>query len=365
MHVRAALLTRAKAPFEIETLDLEEPRADEVLVEIAAAGLGHADVLVHSGEFPVPMPAILGCEGAGSIVRVGRHVSMLAPGDRVVLTQHVGNAGQANAGRGRSSASDMLNAGASNVRADGAFPFSRLGSQIGGGPCGQSFFATHTVVCANNVVRVTNDLPWQVLAVLGGEVLAGATTVMETLRPRPGSGLAIYGAGATGFGALMAAKLAGCHPIIVVDVKASRLELAESLGATMTIDPDGLDPVEAIRSTSDSGVEFSVDTTGVPAAARQAVDCLAQDGICVLTVMAARDAQVSLGMNYLLRGRTVRGTPSGDGMSRALILRLINFYQRGQFPVDRLIREYPIEDINRAVVDVVTGAAVKPVLMMR
>lgn len=365
MHVRAAVLTRANAQFEIELLDLKEPRPDEVLVEVAAAGLGHADVLAHNGEFPVPMPAILGCEGAGSIVRVGRGVGVLAPGDRVVLTQHTGGTGQANASRGLSSGSDILSPGDSNLRAAGPFAFSQTGSQIARGPFGQSLFATHTLVSANNVVRVTNDLPWSVLAVLGGEVLAGAATIMETLRPRPGSSLAIYGAGATGLGALMAAKLAGCHPIIVVDFKVSRLELAEALGATMTIDPDGLEPVEAIRSTTETGVEFSLDTTGVPAVARQAVDCLAQDGICVLAAIAARDAQVSLEMNYLLGGRVVRGTLSGDGMSQALIPRLINFYQRGCFPIDRLIREYPFEDINRAVADVVTGAAVKPVLMMR
>jgi aryl-alcohol dehydrogenase len=352
MQVRAALLTRAKAPLEIEMLELEEPLPDEVLIEVAAAGVGHADVLAQSGAISVPLPAILGCEGAGSIVRVGRHVGALAPGDRVVLAPHA--CGFA-----------MPEAGGAGPRAAGMSAFSRAGGRVAAGPLGQSLFATHAVVRANHVVRVTNDLPWQLLALLGGEVLAGATAVMETLRPRPGDGLAIYGAGATGLGALMAAKLAGCHPIIVVDVKASRLELAESLGATMTIDPDGLEPVAAIRGITDSGVAFSLDTTGLPAVVRQAVDCLAQDGVCALTVLAAQDAQLSLDMNHLLRGRTVRGTPSPDGMARERIARLIDFYQRGQFPADRLIRDYPFEDVNRAVVDVATGAAVKPVLLMR
>jgi aryl-alcohol dehydrogenase len=331
MHVTAALLTRAKAPFELVTLDVEEPREHEVLVEIAAVGLGHADILAYEGKRHIPVPAVLGREGAGSIVRVGPDIDDLVPGDRVVLTCQACRTGQ---------------------------------SKLGRGGFGLSLFATRAVVHKNNVARVAADLPWSILAALGGEVLAGASIIMDTLRPVPGCGLAIFGAGAMGMGALMAAQLAGCHPIFIIDFKASRLQLAESLGATMTIDPDGLEPVQAIRGVADSGVEYSVDTTGVPSVARQAVECLRRGGKCVLSAMAADDAQMTIGMNALFDGRMVVGGRSGAGIARALVPRLIEFHRRGWFPIDQIIQEYPFAAINQAVADIVAGAAVKPVLMM-
>jgi aryl-alcohol dehydrogenase len=326
MRARAALLTRTGTPFTIVQVDVEEPRDDEVVVEVAAAGLGHTDVLAYDGQLVVPMPAILGREGAGTIVRVGRCVGDLGQGDRVIVSGHP--------------------------------------RQIAGHAFGQSLFATHVVVNANNVVPVSSEVPWTVMATLGGEVLASASIIVDTFRPRVGSSLAIFGVGAMGLGALMAAQLAGCHPIIAVDFKASRLELAESIGANMSIDPDGLDPVKAIRSTTNNGVDFSIDTTGVPSVVTSAVDCLAEGGLCALSALAAPDAQLAIEINRLLPDRTICGGLSGDVAQRALIPRLIDLWRRGRFPVDRVIREYPLEDINRAVADITTGVAVKPVLIM-
>jgi aryl-alcohol dehydrogenase len=350
MHVTAAQLTRAKTPFEMVTLDIQEPREHEVLVAVAAAGLGHADVLAYEGKLNIALPVIPGCEGAGSIVRAGSGVDDLAPGDRVVLTRHAGRTGESGSWPGLSSdtGTDKLHGG----------------ERPGHSPFDLSLFATHVVVPTNNVVRVVTDLPWSVLAALGGDVLAGASIIMNTLRPVPGCSLAIFGAGAMGLGALMAAQLAGCQPVIAIDFKASRLQLAESLGATMTIDPDGLEPVEAIRGAVDKGVEFSVDTTGVPSVARQAVDCLGRGGKCVLSAMAADDAQMTIGMNVLFDGRMVGGGLSGAGIARALVPRLIDFHRRGWFPIDQIVQEYPFAAINQAVADIVAGAAVKPVLVM-
>lgn len=330
MRARAALLTKPGTPFAMTAVDLEEPREDEVLVEVAAAGLGHTDVLAYDGQLPIPLPAILGCEGAGTIVRPGRCVSKFRPGDRVIVVK----------------------------RTEG------YARQTGGRTFGQSLFATLAVVKAANVVPVTGELPWAILATLGGEVLAGASAIVDTFRPRLGSSLAIFGVGATGVGALMAARLVGCHPIIAVDFKASRLALAESLGADMTVDPDGLDPVEAIRSMSNDGVNFSIDTTGVPSVIAGALDCLAEGGRCALSAVAAPDARLAIKLNRLLPDRMIGSGLAGDVVQRALIPRLIDLWQRGRFSVDRVIQEYPVDDINRAVADITTGAAVKPVLVM-
>jgi aryl-alcohol dehydrogenase len=202
------------------------------------------------------------------------------------------------------------------------------------------------------------------LAALGGDAQIGAGAVINALRPQPGSAIAIFGAGAMGLSAVIAARLAGCHPVVAVDIKASRLQLAETLGATHTVDPDGLDPVDAIRAASGDGAEFSVETTGLPDLTRQAVDCLVPGGVCVLAGIAANDAVATLSLSQLRVGRTVRGSLFGDGVPALFIPKLIKLYRMGRFPVDRLVTEYGLENINQAADDILSGAAVKAVLMM-
>jgi aryl-alcohol dehydrogenase len=162
----------------------------------------------------------------------------------------------------------------------------------------------------------------------------------------------------------MAARLCGCHPIIVSDVKASRLELAEELGASHTTDPDGIDPVEAIRTITGGGAEFAVETTGLPAATGQAVACLAENAECALAGAAWTEAQVSLNLFQLRQGRILRGSFLGNSLPAIFIPRLIELYRLGSFPVDRIISEYRFADINKAADDILSGAAVKAVLIM-
>jgi aryl-alcohol dehydrogenase len=137
--------------------------------------------------------------------------------------------------------------------------------RIAGAYFGQSSLASHALVTERNAVKIGDDVPFPILAPLGGDVQTGTGAVIDTWGPRPGSAIAIFGAGAVGLSAVMAARLTGCHPIIVVDVKASRLQLAETIGATHTIDPDGLDPIDAIRAISGNGADFSVETTAFQA----------------------------------------------------------------------------------------------------
>jgi len=163
---------------------------------------------------------------------------------------------------------------------------------------------------------------------------------------------------------VMAACLCGCHPIIAVDIKASRLQLAESIGATHTIDPDGLDPVEAIRAISRNGADFSVETTGLPEVTSQAVECLNQTGVCAVAGIAPTAAEVALNLNRLRLGRTVRGTLFGDSDPTIFVPCLVEFYRQGRLPIDRIITEYRLDDINQAADDILSGAAVKAVLNM-
>ena len=358
MRITAAVARTARRPFSIETLDLEEPRSDEVLVRIAAAGLSHIDLLARDQDLPVPLPAVLGREGAGTVERVGAAVTRLAPGDKVVLTYAGGEPFSDDAD------ADSLRLNLSGSRRDGSSPLRRNGERVAAPFFGQSSLATYALATERNAVKVDRDIPFPIIAAFGGDVQTGAGVVINTLHPRPGSAIAVFGVGAVGLSAVMAARLAGCHPIIAVDIKASRLQLAETIGATHTVDPDGLDPVEAIRGISGTGADFSVETTGLAGVTRQAVDCLKQGGVCALAGIAASSAEARLNLNRLRLGRTVCGSLFGDSLPAAFIPRLVEFYRQGRFPVDRIITEYRLDDINQAADDLLSGAAVKPVMTM-
>jgi aryl-alcohol dehydrogenase len=356
MRITAAVARRAHAPFSIETLELDEPRQDEILVRIAAAGVSHTDLLARDGNLPMPLPAVFGREAAGVVERIGTAVTALDPGDRVVLTFQAGEPPPVGP--------DPFELNLSGARPDGSSPLRSGGERIAGCFFGQSSHATYALARECNAVRIDEDIPFRILAPLGGDVQTGAGAIINTLRPQPGSPIAIFGAGAIGLSAVMAAQLAGCHPIVAIDIKASRLELAEMLGATHTIDPDGVDPVDAVRAITGNGAEFSVETTGLPAVTGQAVECLQYGGCCALAGLAAGDAEASLNLGRLRRGRIIRGSPFGDGVPAVFIPRLVDLYQRQSLRVDRMIAEYRFDEINRAAADLLSGAAVKPVLIM-
>ena len=350
MLVTAAVADKAGEPFSIETLELDEPREDEVLVRVIAAGLNRIDLLARDQDIPVPLPAVLGREGAGRVERRGTRVLGLRPGDRVVFAHAEGGP---HLFERESSSSRSL-----------SFLHWR-GKAIAGGSFGHSLFATHVLATERNLVKIpADDTPFPILAALCGDVQVGASAVIDTLKPRPGSSIAIIGAGAAGLSAVMAARLVGCHPIIAVDIKASRLDLAEQLGAAHTIDPDGLDPVEGIRNIAAAGINFVVETTGDPGLIGTAVECLASGGTCVLTGVAGIEATTSLKLALLLQRRTLVGNPFGARDPGSFVPQLVALFQQGRFPVDRLITEFRLDDINGAAEAMLSGAAVKPVIMM-
>ena len=325
MRITAAVARSPRAPFSIEELDLDEPRPHEVLVRVAAAGLSHTDLLARDGGLPVPLPAVLGREAAGIVERAGTAVRRIVPGDRVVLTFQTGEPSSPDD-------PDPLVLNLSGARPDGSTPLRLRGAPIAGGFFGQSSHATYALATERNAIRIAEDVPFPILAALGGDVQIGAGSVINTLRPQPGSAVAIFGVGAVGLGAVMAAQAAGCHPIIAVDIKASRLELAEILGATHGIDPDGIDPIDAIRVITGNGAEFSIETTGLPDPTRHAIECLRYGGSCTLAGMAAATAEATLNLGQLRRGRSVRGSPFGDGIAAGLIPRLVALCRRRGSP---------------------------------
>lgn len=365
MRVQGAVLRERGGPFTIEDVYLADPRADEVLVEIAGAGFCHTDLLPRSHGFMAAPPLILGHEGSGVVAATGADVLDVAVGDSVVLSfDHCGACtacagghpaycrsfwGRNMVGRSRT--------GEERVR-------DTAGRAIGAHWFGQSSFASHVVVAAPNVVVVPKDLPLELLGPLGCGVLTGAGSVFRVLRVADGSSTAIFGAGTVGLAAVMAAAAAGADQVIAIDLHRSRLDLAVELGATDVIDAAELSSSEIakrVRVLSGGGTHTALDTTGAVPVIAAGVAALRPRG--TLGMVAATRGDIVLPGDALATGKTVTGILEGDAVPRVLIPELIALWRTGQLPFDRLIRTYPICDINQAEADMASGETIKPVLL--
>ena len=365
MNITAAVVDRKGGPFAVQQLEAGDLRSDELLVKIAATGICHTDIVVRDQWYPVPLPAVLGHEGAGVIERVGSAVVGLAPGDRVGLSfNSCGTCRYCLTGR-PSYCADFFARNFGSSRPDGSSPLSRDGESIHGNYFGQSSFATYSVANVRSVVKLTEDVPYEVVAPFGCGIQTGAGSILNSLRPPAGSSIVVFGAGSVGLAAIMAAVVSGCTTIIAVDLKATRLEVARELGATHTIDATTEEAVGRIGEITGGGADYSLEVTASPDVLRQAVECLAPTGQCGLIGAAAFGTEVSLDMNsILIPGRSVRGLVEGDSIPQLFIPRLVELWKQGRFPVDRIVTTYDFDAIDQAVHDAETGAVIKPVLRM-
>jgi aryl-alcohol dehydrogenase len=227
---------------------------------------------------------------------------------------------------------------------------------------GQSSFADFALANERSVVKVRDDVPLEILAPMGCGVMTGAGAVMNSLRPAPGASIAVFGVGTVGMSAVLAAYVCGCTTIIAVDTSADRLKTAKEFGATHAVNAGEVDPVEAILDITGGGPEFSLECVGNPKVFRQAVDVLPRMGVCGLVGVVPPMTEVSLNMDLIMNGRTVKGVLGGDAVADLFIPRLIELYRQGRFPFDRMITFYPFDKINEAVADMATGRVIKPVL---
>jgi len=227
----------------------------------------------------------------------------------------------------------------------------------------QSSFASFAVAPAKDVVKIRRDAPIEMLGPLGCGLQTGAGAVLNVMQPAAGQSIAVYGVGGVGLAGLMAARIAGCDPIIAVDPLPSRLALARELGATHTLESRGAETLGEIRKIT-GGTDFALETSAVPAVFRLAVDGLRGLGSCILVGSARAGTEVNFEMPWLQGGRTVRGVIQGDSRPRDFIPRLVDLFMAGRMPLDQLITRYDFADINRAAADATSGAAIKPVLLL-
>lgn len=359
MRINAAITRGAGSAFEIEEVELDAPRPDEVLVRTLAVGLCHSDLSAR-GIFPDG--AVLGHEGGGVVEAVGSAVTGLEAGDHVVMSfDNCGHCRPCLQGRPYRCL-NFAPMNFSGARPDGSHAIHGGTRPLGGNFFGQSSFATHCLTTERNAVKVDASMPLEVLAPLGCGVITGAGTVLNALRPEAGSSLAVTGVGPVGLSALLAAVVARVGTLIAVDVMPARLELARKLGATHVIDGRDADVAEQIREITGGGADYVVETSGVPAVVRTAVKSVPEGGSVALVGIADTAGELALGHYDLIMGRSVFGVTEGNSVPKLFIPHLIELWQRGLFPVDQLIRTYPFAEINQAVSDSLDGTACKAVL---
>jgi len=365
MNITAAVTRATRSPMSLETLELEAPRDDEILVRVVAAGVCHTDIAMRDQAYPVPQPIVLGHEGAGIVEKAGSGVTGIVPGDHVVMSYNFcGTCPSCTAGAA-TYCYDFFGRNFAGARADGTTPISGGNGTVHGNFFGQSSFADFALCNVRNVVNVPKDVPLELLGPLACGVQTGAGAVFNVLRMAAGASFAVFGAGSVGLSAVMAAVVAGASPIIAVDPVESRLALARELGATHTVNPSQDNPSQEIVRLTGAGVDFALEATGIPAVIRQAVESLAPRGLCGIVGAAPAGSEMTLDVLHLMTaGRTLRGIVEGDANPKAFIPVLIDLYRNGRFPFDKLIRFYPFDRVNEAIDDAESGRVVKPVLRM-
>lgn len=365
MLVQAAVTRAPHASMVLETLELGEPRADEIVVRLVATGVCHTDIAMRDQAFPVPQPIVLGHEGAGVVEGIGASVTRVAVGDHVVMSyDSCGRCASCLAGAATyCHAFFPHNFGGS--REDGTTALSSSGSPVHSHFFGQSSFATHAICRERNVVKVRDDVPLELLGPLACGIQTGAGAVMNALAVRAGDRFAVFGAGSVGLSAVMAARVVGATTIVAVDVNAERLALARELGATHTIDASHEDPAAAIVALDGLGVDYALETTALPRVIRQAVESLAPRGTCGIVGASPGGTEMMLDVLHMMTaGRSIRGIVEGDAVPQTFVATLIELYRQGRFPFDRLVSFYPFDRIDDAIADSEAGRVVKAIVTM-
>ena len=353
MIVRAAVAHAAGKPLSIETVDLEGPRAGEVLVEIRASGVCHTDAYTLSGKDPEGLfPAILGHEGAGVVVDVGAGVTSLVRGDHVIPL-YVPECRQC----------DYCTSGRTNLcqairetQGRGLMPDGTSRFSLGKAPLlhymGTSTFSNYTVVPEIALAKIRKDAPFDKVCYIGCGVTTGIGAVINTARVRPGDNVVVFGLGGIGLNVVQGARLAGAAMIVGVDLNPVRRPLAEKFGMTHFVNPKevGGDLVAWLVNLTRGGADFSFECIGSVQVMRQALECCHKGwGTSVIIGVAGAGEEISTRPFQLVTGRTWKGTAFGGARGRSDLPRIVDWYMDGKIMIDDLITHtMPLAEINRA-----------------
>ncbi|MYE14440.1 MAG: S-(hydroxymethyl)glutathione dehydrogenase/class III alcohol dehydrogenase [Gammaproteobacteria bacterium] len=352
MDTQAAVAFEAGQPLSMETVQLDGPRAGEVMVEIRATGICHTDAYTLSGSDPEGLfPAIMGHEGAGVVVEVGEGVTSLAVGDHVIplYTPECRQCKFCLSGKTNLCGAIRETQG-QGLMPDGSSRFSLNGETIFH-YMGTSTFSNYTVLPEIAVAKIREDAPFDKVCYIGCGVTTGLGAVMNTAKVEPGSNVAVFGLGGIGLNVIQGARLVGADRIIGVDINPDKRGLAEQFGMTDFINPKEVnDPVAAIVDLTDGGVDYSFECIGNVEVMRQALECCHKGwGESIIIGVAGSGQEIATRPFQLVTGRVWRGTAFGGAKGRTEVPKIVDWYMDGKINIDDLITHtMPLGEINDA-----------------
>ena len=369
MKTRAAVAWKAGEPLRIEEVDLEGPRAGEVLVEIKATGVCHTDEFTRSGGDPEGLfPCILGHEGAGVVREVGPGVTTLKPGDHVIplYTPECRQCKSCLSRRTNLCTSIRATQG-QGLMPDGTSRFSIKGQPIFH-YMGCSTFANHTVMPEIALAKVREDAPFETICYIGCGVTTGVGAAIWTAKVWPGANVAVFGLGGIGLNVLQGARMAGADKIIGIDLNPARVEMARRFGMTHFINPDevGRDKVvQAVVDLTGGGADFSFECIGNVHTMRQALECCHRGwGESIIIGVAGAGQEISTRPFQLVTGRVWKGTAFGGARGRTDVPKIVDWYMDGKIQIDPLITHtLPLKDINKAFDLMHAGESIRSVVV--
>ncbi|MBA3517417.1 MAG: S-(hydroxymethyl)glutathione dehydrogenase/class III alcohol dehydrogenase [Rhizobiales bacterium] len=367
MDVRAAVAFEAGKPLEVTTVQLEGPKAGEVLVEVHATGLCHTDEFTRSGADPEGLfPAILGHEGAGVVVDVGPGVTSVRPGDHVIPLYTPECRECEYCLNPKTNLCQKIR----STQGQGLMPDGTSRFSIGGKPIrhymGTSTFANFTVLPEIAVAKIRPDAPFDKVCYIGCGVTTGIGAVINTAKVEPGSNVAVFGLGGIGLNVIQGARLVGCDKIIGVDLNPDKVPLARKFGMTDFINPREVDDVvAAIVELTKGGVDYSFECIGNVKTMRQALECCHKGwGESVIIGVAGAGQEISTRPFQLVTGRVWRGSAFGGARGRTDVPRTVDWYMEGKINIDDLITHtMPLDDINRGFDLMHKGESIRSVVL--
>ena len=367
MKTRAAVALAAGKPLEIIDVDLEGPREGEVLVEIKATGVCHTDEFTRSGADPEGLfPAILGHEGAGVVVDVGKGVTSLKKGDHVIplYTPECRECEYCTSGRTNLCQAIRETQG-QGVMPDGTSRFSSGGEKLFH-YMGTSTFANHTVVPEIALAKVREDAPFEKICYIGCGVTTGLGAVMNTAKVQPGDNVVVFGLGGIGLNVIQGARIAGADMIVGVDLNPARKGIAEKFGMTHFVNPSEVkgDLVPYLVDLTGGGADYSFECIGNVDVMRQALECCHKGwGTSIIIGVAPAGAEISTRPFQLVTGRNWRGTAFGGAKGRTDVPKIVDWYMDGKINIDDLITHVmPLDKINEAFDLMHAGKSIRSVI---
>jgi S-(hydroxymethyl)glutathione dehydrogenase / alcohol dehydrogenase len=358
--MKAAILRAVNEPLTIEDVDIDQPMAQEVLIRTGAVGVCRSDLHFIEGGSGHPLPVVLGHESAGTVEAVGDQVTYVKPGDRVItcLSVFCGRCEMCLSGR------PVLCTREGLTRADTDAPKLSASGERVHQFLRLSSFAEQMLVHQNAVVRVDDDTPFELLALIGCGVTTGLGAVLNTAQVRPGSTVAVIGCGGVGLSAVQGARIAGALRIIAIDTVETKLATAMEFGATDVVDASSSDPVEKVKALTGGGVDYSFEALGAKRTAEQAFEMLRPGGTATVVGVIPEGTKIELEGSAFLDEKRIQGSNMGSNRFRTDMPRYIELYRQGRLRLDEMVTQtMGLDEINHAFDELKTGSVNRSVIV--